>query len=154
MRNILCPLCEHDHTSLVAQRRERGLTFATVACRDCGLVYHNPVIEDQDRFELAVSHRQWHTGEATGFARQLRKQEKRWNLQWPMIQPVFTPGCRVLEVGCGLGPGRGPAQRPGGPGVGRGARSRAGCLCQGAPRPDGFLRPFRGDGPGQRPPST
>jgi 2-polyprenyl-3-methyl-5-hydroxy-6-metoxy-1,4-benzoquinol methylase len=103
MRNILCPLCEHDHTSLVAQRRERGITFATVACQDCGLVYHNPVIEDQDRFELDVSHRQWHTGVATGFARQLRKQEKRWNLQWPMIQPVFTPGCRVLEVGCGLG---------------------------------------------------
>ena len=49
MRNILCPLCEHDHTSLVARRRERGLTIATVECRDCGLVYHNPVIEDQDR---------------------------------------------------------------------------------------------------------
>jgi 2-polyprenyl-3-methyl-5-hydroxy-6-metoxy-1,4-benzoquinol methylase len=103
MRDILCPLCEHDHTSLVAQRRERGLTIATVECSDCGLVYHNPVIEDQDRFEQAVSHRQWHTGEATGFPRQLRKLEKRWNLQWPMIQPVFTPGCRVLEVGCGLG---------------------------------------------------
>ena len=70
MRNILCPLCEHDHTSLVAQRRERGLTITTVECRDCGLVYHNPVIEDQDRLELAVSHRQWHTGDA-GFPRQL-----------------------------------------------------------------------------------
>ena len=102
MRNILCPLCEHDHTSLVAQRRERGLTITTVGCRDCGLVYHNPVIEDQDRLELAVSHRQWHTGDA-GLPRQLRKLEKRWNLQWPMIQPVFQPGCRVLEVGCGLG---------------------------------------------------
>ena len=38
-----------------------------------------------------------------GLPRQLRKLEKRWNLQWPMIQPVFQPGCRVLEVGCGLG---------------------------------------------------
>ena len=102
MRNILCPLCEHDHTSRVAQRRERGLTITTVACRDCGLVYHNPVIEDQDRFEVAVTPRQWHTGDA-GLPRQLRKLEKRWNLQWPMIQPVFQPGCRVLEVGCGLG---------------------------------------------------
>jgi 2-polyprenyl-3-methyl-5-hydroxy-6-metoxy-1,4-benzoquinol methylase len=103
MRTILCPLCEHDHTALVTRRRERGLTFATVECLNCGLVYHNPVIEDQDRLDAAVSHRQWHTGVAAGFPRQLRKLEKRWNLQWPMIQPVFQPGCRVLEVGCGLG---------------------------------------------------
>ena len=102
MQNILCPLCEHDHTALVARRRERGLAITTVECRDCGLVYHNPVIEDQDRLALAVSPRQWHTGD-TGSPRQLRKLEKRWNLQWPMIRPVFQPGWRVLEVGCGLG---------------------------------------------------
>jgi 2-polyprenyl-3-methyl-5-hydroxy-6-metoxy-1,4-benzoquinol methylase len=102
MRKILCPLCEHDHTSLVAQRRDRGLTFTTVGCRDCGLVYHNPVVEDQDRLKLAVSHRTWHTGDA-GLPRQLRKLTKRWDLQWPLIRPVFQPGCRVLEVGCGLG---------------------------------------------------
>jgi 2-polyprenyl-3-methyl-5-hydroxy-6-metoxy-1,4-benzoquinol methylase len=102
MYNILCPLCEHDHTSLVARGRERRLTLTTVGCRDCGLVYHNPVIEDRDRLQAAVSHRQWHTGEA-GLSRQLRKLEKRWNLQWPLIQTVFKPGGRVLEIGCGLG---------------------------------------------------
>jgi 2-polyprenyl-3-methyl-5-hydroxy-6-metoxy-1,4-benzoquinol methylase len=102
MRTILCPLCEHDNTVLVSQRRERGLTITTVGCRDCGLVYHNPVIEDEDRLQLAVSHRTWHTGEA-GLSRQLRKLEKRWSLQWPLIQPVFQPHWRVLEIGCGLG---------------------------------------------------
>lgn len=102
MHNILCPLCENDHTTLVAHRQERGLTITTVGCLDCGLVYHNPVIEDQDRRQAAVSHRQWHTGDA-GLSRQLRKLEKRWNLQWPLIQPVFQPGWRVLEIGCGLG---------------------------------------------------
>ena len=100
---------------------------------------------------LAVSHRQWHTGEAAGFPRQLRKLEKRWNLQWPMIQPVFTtrlprPGGRLRP-----GPGRGQAERPGSPGVGGGARPRAGRLCPGSPRPDGFLRPLRGGGLGSRP---
>jgi 2-polyprenyl-3-methyl-5-hydroxy-6-metoxy-1,4-benzoquinol methylase len=65
-------------------------------------VYHNPVIEDRDRQQLAVSSRQWHTG-AVDNARQLRKLEKRWQLQWPLIQTVFKPGARVLEVGCGLG---------------------------------------------------
>ena len=102
MRTILCPLCDHDHTALVSRRRERGLTLTTVACRDCGLVYHNPVIEDQDRLELEVSPRSWHTGDA-GLPRQLRKLEKRWNLQWPMLQPLFQPGWRILEIGCGLG---------------------------------------------------
>lgn len=102
MRNILCPLCEHDHTILVARRRERGLTITTVLCLDCGLVYHNPVIEDHDRRRAAASHRQWHTGEA-GLSRQLRRLEKRCDLQWPLIQPVFQPGWRVLEIGCGLG---------------------------------------------------
>jgi 2-polyprenyl-3-methyl-5-hydroxy-6-metoxy-1,4-benzoquinol methylase len=102
MYKILCPLCEHDHTVQVSQRRERGLTLITVGCRDCGLVYHNPVIEDQDRSGQAVSPREWHTGD-TRLPRQLRKLEKRWNLQWPLIQTVFQPGCRVLEVGCGLG---------------------------------------------------
>jgi 2-polyprenyl-3-methyl-5-hydroxy-6-metoxy-1,4-benzoquinol methylase len=86
----------------MAQRRERGLTITTVCCLDCGLVYHNPVIEDEDRHQAAVSHRQWHTGDA-GLSRQLRKLEKRWNLQWPLIRTVFQPGSRVLEVGCGLG---------------------------------------------------
>ena len=102
MHNSLCPLCERDHTSLVARGRERGLTITTVACRDCGLVYHNPVIEDGDRLQAAVSHRQWHTG-AAGLPRQLRKLEKRWALQWPLIRPLIQPGSRVLEIGCGLG---------------------------------------------------
>jgi 2-polyprenyl-3-methyl-5-hydroxy-6-metoxy-1,4-benzoquinol methylase len=102
MRIILCPLCEQDDTTPVARRRERGLSITTVECRQCGLVYHNPVIEDRDRQEAVMSSRQWHTG-AMDNARQLRKLEKRWHLQWPLIQPVFHPGDRVLEIGCGLG---------------------------------------------------
>jgi 2-polyprenyl-3-methyl-5-hydroxy-6-metoxy-1,4-benzoquinol methylase len=102
MQTILCPLCEQDNTSLVDRRRERGLIINTVACRQCGLVYHNPVIEDRDRQQAAISSRLWHTG-AVDNARQLRKLANRWHLQWPLIQPVFRPGSRVLEIGCGLG---------------------------------------------------
>jgi len=102
MKSILCPLCEINNSRLVNQRREKGLWVTTVACLGCGLVYHNPVIEDQDRKDLAISQRQWHTGTALN-ARQLRKLERRWSLQWPLIQPVFQPRSRVLEIGCGLG---------------------------------------------------
>ncbi|MFZ5448072.1 MAG: class I SAM-dependent methyltransferase [Thermodesulfobacteriota bacterium] len=102
MQTTLCPICEHGSTSLVNRRRDRGLIITTVECRQCGLVFHNPVIEDRDRQKEAISSRQWHTG-AVDNARQLRKLEKRWRLQWPMIQPIFPPGGRVLEIGCGLG---------------------------------------------------
>ncbi len=102
MQNILCPICDQDDTFPVAQRRQQGLSIITVGCRRCGLVYHNPVIEDQDRVSAAVSSRKWHTGDADS-SRQQRKLLKRWNLQWPFIQPVFQPGFRVLEIGCGLG---------------------------------------------------
>jgi 2-polyprenyl-3-methyl-5-hydroxy-6-metoxy-1,4-benzoquinol methylase/uncharacterized protein YbaR (Trm112 family) len=102
MRLISCPLCHQDDTILLDRRRQHGLWVATVGCRACGLVYHNPVIEDSDRRELALSFRKLHT-DAVYNSRQAAKQERRWHLQWPLIKDHFTPGCRVLEVGCGLG---------------------------------------------------
>jgi 2-polyprenyl-3-methyl-5-hydroxy-6-metoxy-1,4-benzoquinol methylase len=102
MHTILCPICEHDDTLPVARQLKGGVTIITVACRQCGLVYHNPVMDDRDRQKAAVSSRQWHTG-AVDNARQLRKLEKRWQLQWPLMQPFCGSGARVLEIGCGLG---------------------------------------------------
>jgi 2-polyprenyl-3-methyl-5-hydroxy-6-metoxy-1,4-benzoquinol methylase len=102
MFTILCPLCELDDTATVSRQRKPNLIINTVGCRRCGLVYHNPVIEDRDRQQAAVTSRQWHT-DSVDNARQLRKLEKRWHLQWPMIQPAFHPSHRVLEIGCGLG---------------------------------------------------
>jgi 2-polyprenyl-3-methyl-5-hydroxy-6-metoxy-1,4-benzoquinol methylase len=102
MQSILCPLCEADHTSLIHQRRTKGLLVTTVGCLSCGLVYHNPVIEDQDRLDLDISPMKWHT-DALLNPRQLRRQERRWGLQWPVLRPAFQPAMRVLEIGCGLG---------------------------------------------------
>jgi 2-polyprenyl-3-methyl-5-hydroxy-6-metoxy-1,4-benzoquinol methylase len=91
-----------DHTEVVHRRRWQGLTVTTVVCLGCGLVYHNPVIEDLDRQEAQASHQKWHT-DAKPSPRYLRKLGERWARQWPLIQEVFAPGARVLEVGCGLG---------------------------------------------------
>lgn len=102
MQTISCPICETDHTQPLQPRQKRGLSMATVVCRGCGLTYHNPVIEDVDREALQLSHRQLHT-EAAPTARQLQKIKRRWERQWPLIQPVFQPQDRVLEIGCGLG---------------------------------------------------
>ncbi len=90
-----------DRTEVVNRRRQ-GMTVTTVICRGCGLVYHNPVIEDRDRQEAKASHQKWHT-DARPSPRYLRKLEDRWARQWPLIQPYFTPGARVLEIGAGLG---------------------------------------------------
>jgi 2-polyprenyl-3-methyl-5-hydroxy-6-metoxy-1,4-benzoquinol methylase len=112
MRAISCPLCERDDTHPVSRRRDRGLVLTTVACRGCGLVYHNPVIEDEDRRHLEISPRQWHT-DTTGNLRQHRKLEQRWSRQWPLVQRVFQPHFRVLEIGCGLGVASGRLHRLG-----------------------------------------
>ncbi len=102
MHAILCPLCLADHTLPIRQQRLRGLAVTTVICRGCGLVYHNPVIDDQDRQSLDISARKWHT-DATLNPRQIRKQERRWRLQWPVVREAFQPGIKVLEIGGGLG---------------------------------------------------
>ena len=102
MLNITCPICEVDHTRLQHQRRERGLRLNTVVCLECGLVYHNPVVEDQDRQKMEISPGQWHTGAGIN-PRQRRKLIRRWEWQWPLIEPIFKPGLKVLEVGCSWG---------------------------------------------------
>jgi 2-polyprenyl-3-methyl-5-hydroxy-6-metoxy-1,4-benzoquinol methylase len=112
VRDILCPLCDLDRTDLVSRRRQQGLTVSTVLCLGCGLVYHNPVIEDGDRQKAQATLQKWHT-DARPSPRHLKKLERRWARQWPLVQPVFAPGRRVLEIGSGLGVVSGHLQRLG-----------------------------------------
>ncbi|MDI6852645.1 MAG: class I SAM-dependent methyltransferase [Deltaproteobacteria bacterium] len=102
MKSILCPLCEVDRTAFVSRRRRQNLTVTTVICLECGLVYHNPVIEDSDRRDTGATFQAWHT-DARPSSRYFKKLEARWARQWPLVGSVFTPGCRVLEIGAGLG---------------------------------------------------
>jgi 2-polyprenyl-3-methyl-5-hydroxy-6-metoxy-1,4-benzoquinol methylase len=113
VRDILCPLCDMDRTDLVSRRRQQRLMVTTVICLGCGLVYHNPVIEDDDRRQTEATLQKWHT-DARPSPRHLRKLEARWARQWPLVEPVFAPGRRVLEIGSGLGVVSGHLQRLGG----------------------------------------
>jgi 2-polyprenyl-3-methyl-5-hydroxy-6-metoxy-1,4-benzoquinol methylase len=112
MRTISCPICENADTRVVRRQRLKDLETTTVACLGCGLVYHNPVLDDQDRRQGNISHRKLHTGTSDNF-RQHRKLKQRWDLQWPLLRQVFRPGLRILEVGCGLGGVGGRLQRQG-----------------------------------------
>jgi SAM-dependent methyltransferase len=102
MRTILCPLCREEAFLPVREKVYRDLTVATVLCRSCGLVFHNPVVEDEDRQKLGLTHRQLHTNEPIS-PRQLRRLHRRVQLQLDFLQPVVQPNWRTLEIGCGLG---------------------------------------------------
>lgn len=102
MRTILCPLCLMNASVRVGQEIHGSLTVSTVLCQSCGLVYHNPVVEDEDRQELGLTHRQLHTNEPIS-ARQLRRVNRRVGRQIDFLQDQVLPDWRTLEIGCGLG---------------------------------------------------
>jgi 2-polyprenyl-3-methyl-5-hydroxy-6-metoxy-1,4-benzoquinol methylase len=102
MRTILCPLCQEEKSLPVWRKVYDGLTVNTVLCQSCGLVYHNPVVEDDDRQKLGLTHRQLHTNEPIN-PRQLRRVQRRVDQQIDYLQAVIQPNWRTLEIGCGLG---------------------------------------------------
>lgn len=102
MRRIVCPLCEEDHTRPVARRRYRSLSVTTVLCQGCGLVYHNPVVEDEDRAALGLSWRQLHTDQPIN-PRHLRRVQRRAAYQQDFLHALVQPGMQALEIGAGLG---------------------------------------------------
>ncbi len=102
MRKIACPLCQNDAGRPVRQRIYHHLTVTTVLCPTCGLVYHNPILEDSDRQALGLSHRELHTNEAIR-PRTLQRVRQRLARQAAFLEHVVQPGWQTLEIGCGLG---------------------------------------------------
>ncbi len=102
MLNTYCPLCHANASVPVWHKNYNSLAVATVLCPSCGLVYHNPVVEDDDRKKLGLTHRQLHTNEPIN-PRQLRRVRRRVDQQIDFLQTLILPKWRVLEIGCGLG---------------------------------------------------
>ncbi|MGQ9920272.1 MAG: class I SAM-dependent methyltransferase [Desulfobacca sp.] len=102
MRQISCPLCQQEATRPVWEKVYGHLTVTTVLCSACGLVYHNPVVEDSDRVDLGLSHQELHT-DASIRQRHLRRVAQRVARQTAFLEAVIRPGWRTLEIGCGLG---------------------------------------------------
>jgi 2-polyprenyl-3-methyl-5-hydroxy-6-metoxy-1,4-benzoquinol methylase len=59
-------------------------------------------VEDDDRQKLGLTHRQLHTNEPIS-PRQLRRVQRRVDLQTDFLQPVVLPHWQTLEIGSGLG---------------------------------------------------
>lgn len=97
-----CPLCHATEIVPVWRKNYNFLTVDTVLCRSCGLVYHNPVVQDEDRQKLGLTHRQLHTNEPIS-SQQLRRVRRRVAQQVDFLQNLVLPNWRVLEIGSGLG---------------------------------------------------
>ncbi|AEB08274.1 class I SAM-dependent methyltransferase [Desulfobacca acetoxidans] len=102
MQPILCPLCRQNDTLPVWRKTYGDLQVTTVLCRSCGLVYHNPVVQDSDRERLGLTHRQLHTNEAIN-QRHRRRVQQRVDRQTDFLAPIIRPSWQTLEIGCGLG---------------------------------------------------
>lgn len=102
MQKLPCPLCRSQTARPVWQKIYSHLTVTTVLCPICGLVYHNPPVEDRDRQDLSLSHRELHTDTAI-HRRNLQRVGQRVARQAAFLETVIQPGWRSLEIGCGLG---------------------------------------------------
>lgn len=102
MREIPCPLCQSASGETIWRQRLGGVVIETQLCPLCGLVRHQPILEDSDREQSGKSYRQWHT-DAPMNQRYWRRVSRRVQRQLDFLAPLLQPGWRALEVGAGLG---------------------------------------------------
>jgi len=102
MSSLACPLCQKETTVRLGQKVYHGLRIATVLCQSCGLVYHDPLVQDADRQKLGLSHRQLHTNENID-RRQERRVQRRVRQQIDFLAELIRSDWRTLEIGSGLG---------------------------------------------------
>jgi 2-polyprenyl-3-methyl-5-hydroxy-6-metoxy-1,4-benzoquinol methylase len=93
MISVKCNLCGYDETSLV-QKAEPP--FCVVQCRHCGLVYTNPIPDNQKLEEHYDEeyYRDW-------IHKQMDSRRRMWTKRLKELKHYKTRG-RLLDVGCGL----------------------------------------------------
>lgn len=100
-----CPVCFGDDHYPVASAPAPVAELRAVVCRNCGLVFVNPMFTPEEKSALVSSVRWLHrSGSADrtweGAFRQLRHRARRC---MQLLGPHLTPGDRVLEIGSGDG---------------------------------------------------
>jgi len=104
LRHVLCDLCGADDSAVIAETGRLGLPVRTVICRQCGLVYTDPVLELEDYSpEDAEKVRRLRRPAASPSAKYLMKNRWRAEGALEVLEPVIRPGMRALDVGCAAG---------------------------------------------------
>lgn len=104
MRHVLCDLCGADDSAVIAETGRLGLPVRTVICRQCGLVYTDPVLDLEDYSPAdAEKVRRLRRPAERPSAKYLAKNQRRAEGALEVLEPIIRPGMRVLDVGCAAG---------------------------------------------------
>lgn len=99
-----CDICNGDLFDEIAGKDRHNKPLATVICRRCGLVRHASVPTEQELQQFyADDYREAYNGEKTPGDRRIMRAWKNGERICRQIAPELAPGCRVLEVGAGIG---------------------------------------------------
>lgn len=100
----VCDLCGCESYQVFASKGRGGVPIQTVICDQCGLVYTNPRMTDEENAR-------WYKTNYWGdYKSQQAPDEKFFQRRLPKIREIFSQvkgrlpeGAKVLEIGCGVG---------------------------------------------------
>jgi 2-polyprenyl-3-methyl-5-hydroxy-6-metoxy-1,4-benzoquinol methylase len=96
MQQVNCNICGTDSTSLIVVQNG----YRMVKCKNCGLVYLNPRLDQQTLIKLYTGYHQREGKDEHAWARLMEKNFKEVSL---LLNKTFTEKGRILDLGCGYG---------------------------------------------------
>ncbi len=100
----VCDLCGSADYRIYSEKGRHGVAIRTVICRGCGLVYTNPKPTEEENEDF-YKRRYWGS-----YKNETKPDEAFFRRRLPKIQSMFGlarphlhPGCKVLEIGSGVG---------------------------------------------------
>lgn len=104
MSSVACDLCRQNDFEIIADRDRDGQPLPTKICKHCGLVAHlNIPTEDELQQYYATTYRLDYNGEATPSTRRVMRAWVNGQRILRQVEPHLPAGCKLLEVGAGIG---------------------------------------------------
>lgn len=102
--SILCDLCGHGDFENIATRGRDGDPLATHICTKCGLVAHASIPSEQELQEYySETYRLDYNGESRPSTRRVMRAWVNGERIRRQVGPLLPAGCRVIEIGAGIG---------------------------------------------------
>lgn len=99
-----CPLCAGRRGIPIAVGTRHGIPAPTVMCRDCGMVFQNPIPTEAALDEFyRERYREMYSGSSTPDDDFLAEQRERGRVILRRVGARLSPGNSVLDIGCGPG---------------------------------------------------
>jgi SAM-dependent methyltransferase len=99
-----CDLCHQNDFEIIAQRDRHGQPLQTKICKHCGLIAHLHIpTEDELQEYYAKTYRLDYHGEVTPSTRRVMRAWLNGQRILRQVAPHLPGGCKLLEVGAGIG---------------------------------------------------